>query len=44
MESGDRCSGRNIGEEGAEAKGEALDLMVRLRSYPHLCSQTLGHD
>ncbi|KAI3366424.1 hypothetical protein L3Q82_000466 [Scortum barcoo] len=26
------------GEEGAESKGEALDLPVNLRSHPHLWS------
>ena len=32
------------GEERAELKGEALDLPVNLRSYPHLRSGSLGHD
>ena len=32
------------GEEGADPKGEALDLQVNLRSHPHLWSRTLGSD
>ena len=37
-----RCIGR--GEERAEPKGEALNLLVSLCSYPHLWSWTLGRD
>ncbi|KAI3353915.1 hypothetical protein L3Q82_005120 [Scortum barcoo] len=34
-----RCTGPDRrGEEGAESKGEALDLPVNLRSHPHLWS------
>ncbi|KAI3373810.1 hypothetical protein L3Q82_021969 [Scortum barcoo] len=33
-----RCTGPSCGEEGAESKGEALDLPVNLRSHPHLWS------
>lgn len=32
------------GEEGAEAKGKALDLLVGLCSCPHLCLQVLRGD
>ena len=32
------------GKEGAEPEGEALNLPVKLRSYPHLWSRAVGSD